>query len=200
MRRFVWLAVTAFFSLTLECFAVTPGESCDAPLEAGALPWEAVVNEGVSDDLVVSVCEGNAESTGAPDAVLSFTPPQDGLYRVSLPAWTEGVGPSAFAVTDGCGLTVEAESTEDEALLGTDSCYGGTRGDAPLEVYLAGGETVFIALERLPGDAPGPQTVRVESACTPTCDGRECGDDGCGERYGDCADGSFCLEEAGICF
>jgi hypothetical protein len=75
---------TALLSLTLECFSVTPGESCDAPLEVGALPWEAVVNEGVSDGLVVSVCEGNSESTGAPDAVLSFTPPLDGLYRVSL--------------------------------------------------------------------------------------------------------------------
>jgi hypothetical protein len=70
----------------------------------------------------------------------------------------------------------------------------------PIEVYLAGGKTVFIALERLSGDAPGPQTVRVESACTRECAGRECGDDGCGERCGDCADGSFCLAEAGICF
>lgn len=43
------------------------------------------------------------------------------------------------------------------------------------------------------GFAPGPDLTCV---CVPQCEGRECGDDGCGMECGFCADGEGCSESA----
>jgi len=37
----------------------------------------------------------------------------------------------------------------------------------------------------------------TQGGCMPSCDGKECGDDGCGGKCGDCADGDVC--ESGEC-
>lgn len=42
-----------------------------------------------------------------------------------------------------------------------------------------------------PGFAPGPD---LSCVCVPQCDGRECGDDGCGMQCGVCGDGEGCNE------
>jgi hypothetical protein len=38
-----------------------------------------------------------------------------------------------------------------------------------------------------------------KALCTPTCDGRPCGDDGCGASCGSCGTGSVCAEGSCLC-
>ena len=45
-------------------------------------------------------------------------------------------------------------------------------------------------------ESAGPYQLSVSEACIPQCDGKECGDNGCGTSCGECAEGSVC-EEAG---
>jgi hypothetical protein len=57
-------------------------------------------------------------------------------------------------------------------------------------VPLAAGEVRYLSLSSILGE-DGDYTVAV-GCCTPSCEGRECGDDGCGGSCGACAVGSRC--------
>lgn len=49
------------------------------------------------------------------------------------------------------------------------------------------------------GGSPGQEEEAHESECTPACEGRECGADGCGGQCGQCGEALQCGEE-GQCF
>lgn len=49
-----------------------------------------------------------------------------------------------------------------------------------------------------PPDDPGERDTPPSDICVPDCDGRDCGDDGCGGSCGACEDGS-CLENGTCC-
>ncbi|MBT9554558.1 MAG: hypothetical protein IV100_00960 [Myxococcales bacterium] len=57
-------------------------------------------------------------------------------------------------------------------------------------VPLAAGEVRYVSLSSVLGE-DGDYTVAV-SCCTPSCDGRACGDDGCGGSCGECTTGTRC--------
>jgi hypothetical protein len=56
-------------------------------------------------------------------------------------------------------------------------------------LFCDGGETCPDGMECFAG-----QLCAFSGPCTPTCDGRTCGDDGCGLTCGDCASGSICVD------
>ena len=88
---------------------------------------------------------------------------------------------------------------------------GGTRSKDPEDVAV--GDLLDVPVGELPaGDSGlrpkdgGAETAAVDSegsdsgtpdVCTPHCEGKECGDDGCGGSCGDCAVGYECV--AGAC-
>ena len=72
------------------------------------------------------------------------------------------------------------------------SCSGGTGGNADVVDAIAGSDSVVLA-EVKPADGPGAG----DGACKPGCEGKECGDDGCGGSCGECVEGVTCCE--GVC-
>ena len=72
------------------------------------------------------------------------------------------------------------------------SCSGGTGGGADVVDAIPGSDSVVLA-EVKPIDGPGAG----EEACKPDCEGKECGDDGCGGACGECVEGVPCSE--GVC-
>jgi hypothetical protein len=84
-----------------------------------------------------------------------------------------------------------SEATDTATEIGTDEDAG------PDEESDAAAEADTAADTAAP-DADTPDTDTPDAdACTPACDGKLCGDDGCGESCGDCADGQTC--NAGAC-
>ena len=71
------------------------------------------------------------------------------------------------------------------------SCAGESGGNDVVDA-IAGSDSIAFA-EVKPGDGSGPGEVD----CTPDCEGKECGDDGCGGACGECAGGIACSE--GVC-
>ncbi|MBT9555876.1 MAG: hypothetical protein IV100_07605 [Myxococcales bacterium] len=182
------------FELSAICGAITPGESCLQPLVVGAVPFEVTLPAATTDDVTAGACEAAGFGEGQPDAVLYFTAPTTGTYRVTLPGYVAGTGPSYVAVTDSCdaleGAAV-AECAGAQAFFYADG--------APLDVVLTGGVTYAVVVDALSFESPAPRTVRVESACAPQCEGRACGDDGCGGSCGACAPGQLCEFDTGQC-
>ncbi len=43
-------------------------------------------------------------------------------------------------------------------------------------------------------------TTRGDESCQPSCEGKQCGDDGCGGVCGDCGDGTDCKDNACVEF
>ena len=92
---------------------------------------------------------------------------------------------------------------------GDDGC-GGTCGScdeegAVCEEAPASLDALLTALEKCAGttgaagpaaparrDSPALEGVVCSNACVPECDGKTCGDDGCGGSCGDCAEGEMC--------
>ncbi|MED6335970.1 MAG: hypothetical protein VYE81_11260 [Planctomycetota bacterium] len=101
---------------------------------------------------------------------------------------------------------------DDEVILGFYSSMGlGCRmrqvGYEPMEHFVAGmliQDLTYTPMRDVAYGigtaAPGQLQIAAGFVCWPNCEGRECGDDGCGGSCGDpCADGLFC-SDLGQCF
>jgi len=170
------------------CQDAGPGDTCADPIEVTALPFSHSGDTGrfhhdygysVSDCPTFPFRFGNASS----DVVFHFTAPADGVYTAELGADFDG---NLFVVTD-C-----------DDIGGT--CRAALRdpyGDERLPLQLAANESVFIIAEGAFNNSnlTGAYTFRL-SACTPDCDGKSCGDDGCGGSCGPCGATDTCVEES----
>ncbi|MGB0589274.1 MAG: cupredoxin domain-containing protein [Myxococcota bacterium] len=67
------------------------------------------------------------------------------------------------------------------------------------ETTAAGQQACLQAALQPDGACADPVSICMggSEVCTPACDGKDCGDDGCGGSCGECADGVDCLE--GLC-
>jgi hypothetical protein len=68
---------------------------------------------------------------------------------------------------------------------------------APLTKYFVEVEAQDAAGNSVKDDKGGSYYSFVTAACSPDCEGKSCGDDGCGGACGDCCDGQTCQD--GLC-
>ena len=156
-----------------QCTPKPPGDLCAAPLAVGALPYAALGDtHAFASDFGVSGCPGygGAHGGAASDVVYHFKAPAAGTYDVVLGADFDAV---VYAL-DTCG----------GACLGAARAYYGA---GTLKLTLAAGQGVELVVDGAPNDwnAAGPYDLQVH-ACAKSCDGKACGDDGCGGSCGAC--------------
>lgn len=118
------------------------------------------------------------------------------------PGDTEGdgkvLGDSIDAVLDmvaDAGRDALADGAADQASGQTDSGLDQEPDDQIRDEFTPD-DAVDVSDKELP-DAQMDLQGGQENLCTPNCEGRECGDDGCGNQCGSCPEGFFCMLEAG---
>lgn len=121
---------------------------------------------------------GNASS----DVVYRFTAPAAGTYRATLDGTFDT---SLFAVTDCADVA--------------GSCLGAARDPFDVDrllLHLGAGESAFIIADGSfnNSDTFGAYTFGLD-LCEPDCEGKVCGDDGCGGSCGSCGPALSCVEE-----
>ena len=123
--------------------------------------------------------DGFDSSDGLPsgDEAWVFTAPEAGVYPVEVVKDFFG---TAYAQTD-----CKASAT----------CLGSeySSSDVTVEVKLDAGESALIVVDGDWSTDEGTYTITVGSPCIPQCDGKQCGDDGCGQDCGPCTTG-FCQD------
>ena len=167
------------------------GDTCTPPfvVDAAALPWSTQTDlVGAADDFHhgPSACGDAAPAGGAgnPDHVYAFTPKDTAHYPISV---TTDAGSAARVY-----VVTECDNIVAGTCLGTAKQLGA--GDAALMLELEGGLTYFIVVDS-DGGVLAPDfayTLTVGAPCFPSCDGKECGDDGCGGECGPCGAGHVC--------
>lgn len=128
------------------------------------------------DELVVGV--DGVDGLPAPDEAWVFVAPTDGVYPISVEKEFFG---SAYIQTD---------CSSDSICLGSDVSWS----DSEFSVDLEEGEGVLVVLDG--GFKHQPQlgyTITVGAPCIPQCQGKTCGESGCGTDCGPCAAGQ-CVE------
>ena len=201
------------------------GNSCETPFvipEGVELPvaydgWTSDATNAYGKPYGICVDEEKKAGAGSRDEVYAFTPVEDGTYEITLEAQFQGIlyvltecepftsacffketlgHDSWTSVVDGCGGFPE------EACKGAlvEEPDPDNPPETMLEVELLAGETVYIIIDGLGGlyDTFGAYTITLDRACDPQCDGKACGDDGCGDVCGECP-GGFTCDESGQC-
>jgi len=197
------------------------GNSCETPFVVADDVSLPVSYQGSTSDATNTYgkpygqCPGETKKIGAGsrDEVYAFTPQEDGNYEISITSQFQGalyilndcsefisscffketLGHDSWtAVVPGCGFSGE-------------TCLGAYIEDPEepsglLEVELIAGQTVYIVVDGQGGlyDTSGTYTLTIDRACDPQCEGKSCGDDGCGDVCGECPGGFICDEE-GAC-
>jgi hypothetical protein len=143
------------------------GLGCSALRVVGTLPWQETVSTAGFQANRTDPCEDAPSTALSPDITYRFQAPADGTYHIRASAafpvrvWTEEI----------CG----------------GACIEGGR---DVVVTLAKDERIFFVVDGVDtrdGQArSGDVTVSVSEYCAPSCDGRACGDDGCGGTCGTC--------------
>ena len=164
------------------------GTKCETSFVVDALPFEdtrAMANGTNAVDprqCPISVSASNDSS----DVVWTFTPAATGIYPITATVEPHGIN-QLWVVSDcldTAGTCVAKES--------------GAYGVGPIDPLLEAGVTYFIGVDAsLAGASIGEVSIRIEAACTPHCEGRQCGPDGCGGICGSCAAEAPCA--AGQC-
>ena len=163
------------------------GDVCAAALPIGDLPFVGIQDTtDATDDYGYGwgACppEGGSWGLGAPDQVWSFTPTVSGPYLLSA----EGnFGATIYVVSDCADIDASCITGDEEPT-----------GPVAVELDAVAGETYFVIIDGYGAEAGGAYAISVASACG--CDGKSCGDDGCGGSCGSCAVGEGCTE-AGAC-
>jgi len=168
------------------------GDSCNeapdiAPLQPGASTVRIGTTsvETLTDAHEGSICGSGSNTTPGKDVVYRLIPSEDAAYRLSLT-----LGPddstlgSLFVFTD----------CEEPSCVDFDR-EGGDGGDlATIELAATAQQAYFIVVDGATETADGDYVLTV---CRTDCEGKVCGDDGCGGSCGDCDNGLACV--AGAC-
>lgn len=173
------------------CDDPTKGSVCNNPFVIPGVPFSTTTSTtGASNDFSFGPtdCEGVTSSTGGagPDHVYAFQPQVGGNYQVQLdPDWS--FDSALYAATD-CG---DIPGT----CLGAQDKMNGTE---ELILYVNAGVTAYLFVDGWSDsfEESGTYTLTVgvydKLGCTPDCDGKECGDDGCDGQCGMCLGGLTC--------
>ena len=97
-------------------------------------------------------------------------------------------------------ITSDAEASTDDATSGTTPESDATEAAADDATEAAADDAAEAAADdatETSTDDAGP-TTEDTTECTPACDGKACGDDGCGGSCGECAEGEACTAD-GAC-
>jgi hypothetical protein len=184
-------------------YADLPGNTCDNPVQLTTAPM-AISGETTAASNDFSFNAGDCPDFPSPrggmsnDRVHVFTAEVAGVYTFSLDATFDTV---LYVI----GECADAEGT----------CKGAADTVNQTEyvlVSLQAGETVFAVVDGWSdySNTNGEYTLGISEPCTPTCQGKTCGDDGCGSTCGACQAGYMCsdvqaceaddLEPGNVCF
>ncbi len=137
------------------------------------------------NDYSVDACDGitSAKGGGSNDVVYVFTPPATAIYNITV----DGFDTVPYIVTD-------CDAIDDSCLIATDDALTGME---TLVVELQADQDYYIIVDGWNDsqNIAGAYTLEVSAPCTPSCDGKACGDDGCGQSCGVCDPGYTCDQE-----
>jgi len=167
-----------------ESSAVDGGDDAEAALQDGALHEVADRSDGAASDAV-----WDASVDAMADAVgeVPVETASDAVWDASVDAMADAVG------------EVPVETASDAVWDASVDAMADAVGEVPVET--ASDAAVDTDTETLLDMGPldsgdlGPDTSEAV-ACQPDCNGKECGDDGCGGECGPCAEGFNCLGAA----
>ena len=164
-----------------------PGDTCDIPLNVNSIPYKHDSNSGSFNNSYLSSCGDDDLGGASGDVAYRFVAKADVSYTVRLDASFD----ATFSVVEDCSDTSVCLASGQ-----------GTGVAGAADVVLANGQEVYILID---GDAADPAvaqgsfTLRVSETCFPSCDGRNCGSNGCGGSCGACvAPADICSDE-GLC-
>jgi len=123
-------------------------------------------------------------SSGTADISLAFTAPFD-------VEWTFDTIGSNFDTT----IAVFNGSCSGEELACNDDIDGNTNKRSSVTVRVNTGQTVVVNIEGFGGTTTGNYVLNINPTCQPICNGKACGDNGCGGVCGVCDDGNDCTDD-----
>ncbi|MCC6620274.1 MAG: hypothetical protein IT385_03415 [Deltaproteobacteria bacterium] len=172
------------------CEARRAGDTCESAVEASAVPfmWTGQGREYKDETSYEVGCESFPFIFGraSNDAVVRFTAPAAATYLFTL----EGDYDVNLYVGGDC-------ADPNASCLGAQRT-GGRTARAP--VALGAGEVAYTFVDGAgnSGNSAGRFALGID-VCEPSCEGRACGDDGCGGSCGACPDDGSCIVEPGKC-
>jgi len=173
-----------------SCVIAPMGEQCFNPYLIDQAPFSqagSTANANHDYFLPEGACGEDSPELGkdAPDSVYALVPAVSGTYSLNLTANYE----ASFYVLQDC-------SKPEQSCLG----YADLPGPKTLAIKLEAGLAYYIVIDGLSedGNNGGGYVLQVSAPCMPQCDGKQCGDDGCGGTCGDCGPGGTC-DENNLC-
>lgn len=172
------------------CQSVSSAGSCgNAILLAApdALPGTHTVTGDTSAGVNEVVPSCNATSA-SPELVYTFTTPD---FSIGLDARSEGFDTVLHLRKASC------QDPSSTVACADDSSPPGNYGSR-VAAMLAANTTYYLIVDGYDATSYGPFTLSATfvRGCVPACDGKYCGDDGCGGSCGGCGDGTFCASNA----
>ena len=173
------------------CVAAEGG--CPSATVVTTAPWSTSGDTSDAADVLgysAGQCPGETSGwgKGAPEQVFAFTPPSSGSYTVTLTAEYD----SNLYVAGDC-------SDVDGSCLAASEEVGSNKIESVI-VDLDDGVTTYIVVDGWGAGASGPFTLAIDpGGCAPSCNGKECGDDGCGGSCGSCAGSTPVCTDSGLC-
>ena len=172
-----------------SCPCAAANDVCAAatPITEASLPITLSGSTALANDdyeVLSGVCpDAPSYSFGqdGPDVVYSITPTVTGPFSFALPLGSGAdFDASLYVVTDCAAIATSCVSGSEFIGLGGEE----------LNVVLEGGTTYFVIVDGYKDDQ-GVFELVVDK-CIPACDGKDCGDDGCGSTCGSCGPAEFC--------
>ncbi len=151
-----------------ECEAIEPGDACSTAFEVTEVPFTGKNDtKELENDYSIDI------GKSAPDVVYAFTPPASDLYALSLSA---GFDTALYVVTDCADLNGSKVGSKNVNKKSGEKLY----------LTLDAAQTYYVVVDGASkASHKGTHTLTIKT-CTPSCDGKVCGSDGCGGGCGGC--------------
>ena len=158
-----------------------PGFSCEATRNFSKLPYKHSSSTSGFSDSQSPVC--TSDSVGGKDVSYRFKAQDAGTFRFALSASFE----AHLEIRDTCSM--------DSA-----NCLLSAQGeDLEIDLDMEDGDVVYLVVDGAAEGESGSYTLNVSQLCFPECEGKVCGDDGCGGVCGICAPPQDICTEDGLC-
>lgn len=167
---------------------VLPGSGCEAARPVGALPWTHSHSTSGYGAMSTDLCSDVGLGSLSKDVFYRFTPAQTGHFSAILEAQFDG---TVYAISS---CSAEQPACLPNVMAGVPMVH--TTFEAQ------GGEEILLVVDGADtggGAEAGKYTLRVEEACFPQCDDKNCGDDGCGRPCGVCSYPADVCDSGGVC-